>query len=232
MLFQTCGTQKKIFWRIWVTKKLMGRIDFHSMDENNVGPINCLVTHILKNIYFVFSRRKKVLQVWNNLKVSKWWLSLNVKVNVKQMGFLCLSLISSSRRHKVYGSKLENRTRGPDTAHPFPWAGGCFNLWGIWSPFPSVQVGMLAVYASFHCYYKPFKQLVLANWQLIPVRISLKRIGTDCYWFSRWEAIYLSPGFAIAYIQQTTVFLAANPSGSRLWPIFICFPEFHQCQQF
>ncbi len=36
-----------------------------------MATINCLVTNILKNIYFfVFSRRKKLIQAWNNMRVS------------------------------------------------------------------------------------------------------------------------------------------------------------------
>ncbi len=46
----SCWMQKKIFWRMFVTKQLTVAIDFHSMK---------------KSTYFVFSRRKKLIQVWN-----------------------------------------------------------------------------------------------------------------------------------------------------------------------
>ncbi len=35
------------------------------------GNQNCLVTNILQNIYFCVA--KKVIQVWNNMRMSKWW---------------------------------------------------------------------------------------------------------------------------------------------------------------
>ncbi len=31
----------------------------------------------IKIFYFVFNTRKKLLQVWNNLSMSKWWQNLN-----------------------------------------------------------------------------------------------------------------------------------------------------------
>ncbi len=34
--------------------------------------INCLVTHILQNIFFMFNRKKELKQVWNNFRMSKW----------------------------------------------------------------------------------------------------------------------------------------------------------------
>jgi len=36
---------------------------------NSMGTINCLVTDILQNFLFVFSRRKKFIQFWNKLRV-------------------------------------------------------------------------------------------------------------------------------------------------------------------
>ncbi len=34
---------------------------------------NCTITSILPNIVFMYSIRKKLIQVWNDLRVSKWW---------------------------------------------------------------------------------------------------------------------------------------------------------------
>jgi len=54
----------------WFTQKRLHFTDFHSMEEKSKASINCLVTDILQNISFVFSRRKKVKLGWNNLRVS------------------------------------------------------------------------------------------------------------------------------------------------------------------
>jgi len=51
---------------IWVTKQSMDPIDCHSME-----PINLLVSYILQNIFFMFSKIKKFIKVWNNLRLSK-----------------------------------------------------------------------------------------------------------------------------------------------------------------
>ncbi len=77
MLFQNWMSfflQKKIFWRMLVTKQLTEAINFHNMEINTVGVngyVNFLVTNILQNIFFC------VLQVWNNSRVSKWWQGFN-----------------------------------------------------------------------------------------------------------------------------------------------------------
>jgi len=67
-----CWTQK-IFWRMSATKQLMTSIFF--LPLKSMGSIDWLP--ILQNVFFcvsfVFSRRKKFIQVWNDLWVSKWW---------------------------------------------------------------------------------------------------------------------------------------------------------------
>ncbi len=88
-----------------------------------------------KLLYITFS--VPVNACWNHSLWDDWTVFL---LNVQQMDFLCFSLISTCRRHKVSWSKLEKGTWRSDTAHPLSWAGGGFNLWGIGSPFPSVQV--------------------------------------------------------------------------------------------
>ncbi len=67
-----CWTQKKIFWRIWVTKQLMVPIDFHSMEKKYYGS-QWGPSTFFKISSFVFNRGNKRIQGWNNLSVSKWW---------------------------------------------------------------------------------------------------------------------------------------------------------------
>jgi len=48
-------------------------IDFHSWKKilcKSIGGVNCLVTNILQNI-FVCVQQKNLIQVWNNMRVSK-----------------------------------------------------------------------------------------------------------------------------------------------------------------
>jgi len=44
------------------------------------SPVNCLITNILQNFFFCV-QEKKLIQVWNNLRVGKWWHNLNYGVN-------------------------------------------------------------------------------------------------------------------------------------------------------
>ncbi len=74
-----CWTQKKVFWRMLVTKQLIVAIDFYSILSilwKSMATINCLVTNLLQNIFFC-AQQKKETQVWNTLRVSKWWQNCN-----------------------------------------------------------------------------------------------------------------------------------------------------------
>jgi len=56
------------------TKQLVGTIDFHSRKKKKIL-CKSMVPKFLsffKISLFVFSRRKKIIQVYNNLRVSKW----------------------------------------------------------------------------------------------------------------------------------------------------------------
>ncbi len=71
-----CWTQNKIFRGILETKHLLVATDFQCM-ETNIMEVNgyqqpvWLLT-FFKLSYFVFNRRQKLTQVWNNMRVSKW----------------------------------------------------------------------------------------------------------------------------------------------------------------
>ncbi len=39
-----------------------------------MGTVNCLITNILQNDLFMFNKRNKLIQVWNNMRVSKCFL--------------------------------------------------------------------------------------------------------------------------------------------------------------
>ncbi len=72
-----CWTQRKIFWRMWETEQFWGTIDFHSICFSYYGSQWCPKTAWLQTFFrissFVFNRTKKFIQVWNYLRVSKWW---------------------------------------------------------------------------------------------------------------------------------------------------------------
>ncbi len=46
-----CWTQRKIFWRKFVSGLFWGTIDFHSRKNKILVPQNCSVSHILQNIF-------------------------------------------------------------------------------------------------------------------------------------------------------------------------------------
>ncbi len=66
-----------------VTKQLTVAIDFYSMEKYAMevnGYRHLFCQHTLKYILFV-SMKKKLIRVWNNLRVSKWWQDFHSWVN-------------------------------------------------------------------------------------------------------------------------------------------------------
>ncbi len=80
-----CWTQRKIFWRMWETEQFWGTIDLHSIFFSYYGSQWCPKTAWLQTFFkissFVFGRTKKFIQVWNYLRVSKWWQNFHFWVN-------------------------------------------------------------------------------------------------------------------------------------------------------
>ncbi len=80
-----CRSQRKIFWRKFVTKLFWGTIDFHRKKYIYYGrqwcPRNALFPIFFKISSFVFSRTKTFIQVLNHLRGSKLWQNFHVWVN-------------------------------------------------------------------------------------------------------------------------------------------------------
>ncbi len=80
-----CWTQRKIFWRMWETYQFWGTIDFHSIFFSYYGSQWCPKTAWLQTFFkissFVFGITKTFTQVWNYLRVSKWWQNFYFGVN-------------------------------------------------------------------------------------------------------------------------------------------------------
>ncbi len=59
-----CRTQRKIFWRKFVTRLFWGTIDFHSRKKyilwKSMVPQNCSVSHILQNIFLCVQQNKDI----------------------------------------------------------------------------------------------------------------------------------------------------------------------------
>ncbi len=75
---------KKV-WRKFVTRLFWGTIDFHSRKKKYYGsqwcPRTVLFTTFFRISFFVFSRTKTFIQVWNYLRVSTWWQNFHFWVN-------------------------------------------------------------------------------------------------------------------------------------------------------
>ncbi len=80
-----CWTERKIFWRMWETEQFWGTVDFHSIFFSYYGSQWCPKTAWLQTFFkissFVFGRTKKFIQVWDYLRVSKWWQNFHFWVN-------------------------------------------------------------------------------------------------------------------------------------------------------
>ncbi len=75
-----------IFWRMQVYKQLMVVIYFHSMEKKKYFRSQGLPSTLWLPAFFqisscVFKRRKKLVHVWNNMRLSKWWQHLNFWVD-------------------------------------------------------------------------------------------------------------------------------------------------------
>ncbi len=78
-----CWTQRKIFWRMWETEQFWGTFDFHcicSYYGSKWGPKTAWLQTFFRISSVVFSRTKKFIQVWNYLRVSKWWHNFYFRV--------------------------------------------------------------------------------------------------------------------------------------------------------
>ncbi len=87
-------TQRKIFWRMFVIRLFWGTIDFHSRKKKYYGsqwcPRSALFPTFFKISSFVFSRTNTFIQVWNYLRVSKWWQNFHFWVNYPfKNNFVC-----------------------------------------------------------------------------------------------------------------------------------------------
>jgi len=51
------------------------------MEVNGCRQLSGWFPTFFKISSFVFSRRKKLTQIWNNLRVRKWWQNVHVWVN-------------------------------------------------------------------------------------------------------------------------------------------------------
>jgi len=92
-------------------KQLFGTIDFHSRKKNTMEVNGAKVPIVFKISSFVFSKRKKLIQVWNNLRVSKWWQnfhfwveypfksakskSIHIEISVAKKVHCLLSMVST-----------------------------------------------------------------------------------------------------------------------------------------
>jgi len=68
MLFQTCTS---FFLRLNTKEDIIYMFVTRQLTVVIVFLINCLATNILQNIFFSFDQKKKPIQVWNKLRVSK-----------------------------------------------------------------------------------------------------------------------------------------------------------------
>ncbi len=73
------------------TEQFWGTIYFHSIFFSYYGSQWCPKTAWLQTFFkissFVFSRTKKCIQVWNYLRVSKWWQNFHFWVNYPVKSF-------------------------------------------------------------------------------------------------------------------------------------------------
>ncbi len=72
-----CWTQRKIFWRMWKQSSSGAPLTSIVFMTSSMSSQWCINTAWLQTFFrissFVFSRTKTFIQVWNYLRVSKWY---------------------------------------------------------------------------------------------------------------------------------------------------------------
>ncbi len=74
-----CRTQRKIFWRNGFGAPLTSIVKKYYRSQ--WCPRTALFPTFFRTSSFVFSRTKTFIQVWNYLRVSKWWQNFHFWVN-------------------------------------------------------------------------------------------------------------------------------------------------------
>ncbi len=78
--------KRRYFDEFWRAKRLLVPIDFHSRERNTMDglPVFFQISS------FMFNTRKKLIQVWNDMRVSKWsqkfhfWVNYSFKMAAKR----------------------------------------------------------------------------------------------------------------------------------------------------
>ncbi len=96
----TCSRSDRLVrsvWRMWETEQFWGTIDFHCIFFfllwRSMVPKTAWLQTFFKISSFVFSRTKTFIQVWNYLRVSKWWQDFHFWVNYPFKSQICFLLV-------------------------------------------------------------------------------------------------------------------------------------------
>jgi len=97
-------------------KQLLPPIDFHSMG-GGYGSRDSSTVWILiffKISYFVLNRSKKFIQIWNNLRVRKWWQIFHFCVNCP----FKFSILKSNMCEAIGQKSSISKKKKPQRAKP------------------------------------------------------------------------------------------------------------------
>ncbi len=89
---------------MWVTNNLVVPTDFHNVGKipwKSMGNRYCLVTHIFQNIIFCVQQKNKLIQVCNNLRMSKLWQNFYFGWTNPLTAHCCLSHGRCNIPHKL-----------------------------------------------------------------------------------------------------------------------------------
>ncbi len=195
--------QKKIFWRKYVTRLFWGTIDFHRKKIlwKSMVPQNGSVSHILQISSFVFSRTKTFIQVWNYLRVSKWWIIMVNYPFKLRLWWFCnfhLSLllyVKEKHEHSAKHLLLCSTEERMSYRFGMTWANEHIFGWTI--PFMDVKEFLLFVREDrsgeicFQCFHVKHG---LDGWYRSPLCVNKRNNGVcvcvSTYSYVQWKHIY------------------------------------------
>ncbi len=203
-----CWTQKKIFWRMLVIKQLMFPIDFHSISfpamEVN-GDQQLFGSSKLFKIYsFAFNIRNKLLRVWNDMRVSKWWENFWVNYPFNLHFFNDMFWASQHLIHAHNMDKLQHAGKLVTIHHDqkWYWSGNMQNLFR-WN------VKLVA---------KEFKYTCLSRWLFLALyrHEKIKAFIFYLYLLSVLACIILTtPGLIHHLAENTTTWIACSVTKTK-----------------
>ncbi len=84
----TICTFKVLIWTFQVQMWTCWRVNDSFCPKQHWTPLTFCCIELMTTLQYMFHRRKKVIKVWNDIRLSKWWQNFNIHINFPFKGSL------------------------------------------------------------------------------------------------------------------------------------------------